>query len=566
MYILGIWDGHDSGAAIVEDGKIRVAINEERLTRKKLFIGFPYKSINACLNYLRLKPSDIEIIATTGTQLTRIIGRQFPQLDKNFYKFRRRLTLKPRFEKLRRFIKYWLAKYNLSSLRKLVGWQIKKKLRGLGFDSQEVYVVDHHVSHAASAIFTSGFKKCLCITLDGVGDGLSGTVNVFEDGEIERISEMGEKDSIGLFFEEVTTIMGFRELEDEGKIMAMADFSFPIPESKNRLLDFFETKGLEIKAKHGTIRRFLELEKIKWCTPNEKYAYMAQKTLEKHVLQLFMNAIERTGLKKVCWAGGVAANIKLNRVLRLYSGLKDWFVFPHMGDGGLAVGAALYVSHMLEGIKPNRIKHVYFGLDYEEDEIKRALKKFSGKIRYEKVDDPVGIGSELISKGNYIFWFQGRMEYGPRALGNRSILAPADSPDVKDILNIMVKRRQWFQPFCPSVIEEDARRLFEDYDGIPDRFMTMGYMLKKKLRKKFSPIVNVDGSVRPQILGGENEKYEKLLKTIKKREGFGIVLNTSFNIHGEPIVCSPEDAVRTMLETKTKYMILEGYLVKLRNF
>jgi len=563
VYILGIWDGHDAGACIVENGEIKVAINEERLSRKKLDIGFPNNSIKACLDYMKIRPRDINVIATCGTQLTRILARQFSFLDQNFYKFRRRLIQKPRFEKFNRFVKYWLARYNITSLKKFTEYQLQKKLKKIGFENPKIYVVDHHLAHAASAIFTSGFEKSLCITLDGVGDGLSGTVNIFENGEIKRISEMKEKDSIGLFYEIVTTILGFRELEDEGKVMAMADYSYPIPDEENMLLNFFEVEGLKIKAKHSTIKRFQELEKIKWRTPSERFAYMAQKTLEKHVLQLFKNAIEQTGIKKVCWAGGVASNIKLNRVIRLESGLEDWFVFPQMGDGGLAVGAALYVSHMLEGIKPKRINDVYFGLDFSDEIIESELKK-EDKIEFRKINNPEIVATDLLNKGNYVFWFQGRMEYGPRALGNRSILAPADSEEVKDFLNLMVKKREWFQPFCPSILEEDSNKIFEDYDGKPDRFMTMGYMLKRDLKKKYAPVSNVDGSVRPQMVGKENEIYRKLLEEIKKVKGIGIVLNTSFNIHGEPIVCSPRDAISTMIRTKTKYMILGNYLVTLR--
>jgi len=563
MLILGIWDGHDSGACIVEDGIIKVAINEERLTRKKLDIEFPQNSIKACLNHLNLKPTDISIVATTGTQLTRIMARQFHFLDDNFYKLRRRLIPKPRFEREKRFLKYWLAKFNASYLKEFTKHQIGKKLKTIGFDNPKIYVVDHHFAHAASAIFTSGFKKNLCITLDGVGDGLSGTVNLFENGEIKRISTMKEKDSIGLFFEEVTTILGFRELEDEGKIMAMADYSYPIPDERNKLLDFFKVDGLKMKAKHSTIRRFIELGKIKWSTPNERFAYMAQKTLENHVLQLFRNAIQKTGMEDVCWSGGVAANIKLNRIIRLKSGLKDWFVFPHMGDGGLAVGAALYVAHMLEGIEPKRIDDVYFGLDFDNENIKKSLQEVSNQVEYEELKNPTETVADLL-KNNYVFWFQNRMEYGPRALGNRSILAPADSEDVKDILNLMVKKREWFQPFCPSLLEEDVNKVFEDYDEKPDRFMTMGYMLKKELKRRYASIANVDSSVRPQMVGNENQQYRELLKNIKKNGGVGIVLNTSFNIHGEPIVCSPKDALETMMKTKTKYMILGNFFVKLK--
>ncbi|MFH8119928.1 MAG: carbamoyltransferase N-terminal domain-containing protein, partial [Candidatus Aenigmatarchaeota archaeon] len=209
MRVLGIWDGHDAGACIVEDGEIKVAINEERLTRKKLDIRFPVNSIYACLKYLGLKPSDISIVASCGSQFSRVLSRALPFLEDEFYKFRRRLVSKPKFEKFKRVIKYEITRIGSNTaLKKITEHQLRKKLKKIGFENPKIYVVDHHLAHAASAIFTSGFEKSLCITLDGVGDGLSGTVNIFENGEIKRISEMKEKDSIGLFYEIVTTILG----------------------------------------------------------------------------------------------------------------------------------------------------------------------------------------------------------------------------------------------------------------------------------------------------------------------------------------------------------------------
>jgi carbamoyltransferase len=563
MYILGIWDGHDAGACIVEDGKIKVAINEERLTRKKLDIKFPDKSIIACLNYLKLKPTDITVIASCGTQLTRILARSFASLDKEFYNFRRRLIPKPRFERTRRFIKYYFARYNTPSLKKFTEFQVKKRLNKMGFKDYKIYIVDHHLAHAASAVFTSGFDKCLCITLDGVGDGLSGSVNVLEDGELKKISSIPEKDSLAIMYEEATTILGFRELEDEGKVMAMADYSYPIPDDKNPLIKFFTVDSLQIKAKHSTIQRFKELEKIKWNTPIERFAYMTQRALEENMLQFFQDAIEETGIKNVCWAGGIASNIKANRIMRLNSGLKKWFVFPQMGDGGLAVGAALHVDYQLNGIKPYKLQNAYLGPEFNEEKIKEELKKWK-QVKWEESSDIAGLTADLINKGNYVFWYQGRMEYGPRALGNRSIVAPADSEDVKELLNLHVKKREWFQPFCPSMLEEEAKRILEDYDSLPDRFMTMGYMSKKELKDRIKSIIHVDGSMRPQMVGKENILYHKLIEEVKRLSGDGIVLNTSFNIHGEPIVCTPKDALETMIKTKTKHMALGNFFIELK--
>jgi len=565
MYILGIWDGHDAGACIVEDGIIKVAINEERLTRRKLEVGFPANSISMCLNYLKLKPSDINIIATTTTDFSKTLTRIFPSLKERYYLFRRRKIERPMFAQFQHFLKYKLTQYgNAYGLYEtLSSHVIKKKLKKSGFRDFKLYFVDHHLAHAASACYTSGMKKALCITLDGVGDKLSGTVNVFEGNKIKRISTISAKDSLGLFFEQVTNLLGFRELEDEGKVMSMADYSYPIEDEKNKFMDFFSVDGINIKAKYSTSKSYRLIDKVIWNHPREQVAYMAQKTLEKYILKLFQNVIEETGIRDVCWSGGIASNIKLNMVIRLNSGLKNWFVFPHMGDGGLAVGSALLINSQLNQPKTYKLNDVYLGLDYSEYEIEQELKNYSD-VKYEKRSDITEFIADLITNGNYAFWFQGGMEYGPRALGNRSILAPVDSEDVKDLLNIQVKKREWFQPFCPSMLEEEAKKLLEDYDGVPDKFMTMGYMARKEMKHKICSVIHVDNSVRPQMVGEENKKYRKLIKYVKKNVDLGIVLNTSFNIHGEPIVCSPKDAINIMIKTKTRYMALGNFLVEMK--
>lgn len=563
MYILGIWDGHDAGACIVEDGVIKVAINEERLTRRKLDVGFPKNSITVCLNFLKLRPSDIKVIATTTTDFSKTLTRVFPSLKERYYLFRRRKIEKPRFARFQHFLKYNLTQYgNVYGLCKIVSsYFIKKELEKNGFNNFKLYFVDHHLAHAASACFTSGMKKNLCITLDGVGDKLSGTVNIFENNEIKRISTISAKDSIGIFFEQVTNLIGFRELEDEGKVMSMADYSYPIEDEKNKFMSFFSVEDMKIKAKYSTSKSYKLIDKVIWNHPREQVAYMAQRVLEKNMVELFRNAIEETGIKNVCWSGGVASNIKANMKVRMLSKLKDWYVFPHMGDGGLAVGAALFISSQFGG-RSYKMNDVYLGPEFSEEYIENEIKKHNN-LRYEYRSDISKYIGDLLAKGNYVFWFQGRMEFGPRALGNRSIIAPAYSEEIKDRLNVNVKQREWYQPFCPSVLKKEARKFFLDLKGF-DKFMTMAYMTKKNMIHRIKGVINVDGSSRPQMLGEENSKYKELIEQVKRRTGDGIILNTSFNIHGEPIVCSPAEAINTMLKTKTRYMVLGDFLVELK--
>ncbi len=563
MIVLGVWDGHDAGAAIVEDGLVKVAVNEERLTRRKLDVGFPANSINACLKHANLKPEDVSIVAMCGSQFSQALVRAFPSIGRNYYNFRRRLTPKPRFEKFKRlFLKYRMSYWGSSALtRKYSKFKIRKLLESMGFKNFKLYLVGHHEAHIASAAFTSGMNHSLCITLDGVGDGVSGTVNVFKDGKFERLSTISGKNSLSTIYEQVTTLLGMRELEDEGKTMCIADYSYPIPEEKNKMIDFYSVNGLNINSKYSNPKRYTVLQNLLWNTTRESFACMVQKTLEKHMVQLFKNAMEQTGLKDVCWTGGIAANIKANRIIKLTTGLNDWYVFPHMGDGGLAVGAALHVNNQLSGIKSAKLPDAYLGLEFSENEIETELKQHP-ELSFELRQDAPQFAGDLL-KDAYVFWYQGRMEFGPRALGNRSILAPAGSLDIKNNLNMNVKKRGWFQPFCPSLLDEDAKTVFEDYDHA-DKFMTMGHMAKPEFRPQLASVTHIDGSARPQMVTDENKRYRELIEQVKKNTGLGVVLNTSFNLHGFPIVCSPKDAIEVMLNTKTRYMFLGNFYVELK--
>ncbi len=563
MLILGIWDGHDAGACVVEDGLVKAAINEERISKRKLDVGFPVLSINACLDYMKLKPTDINIIVATTSDFSKTLIRVFPSLKERYYLFRRRKVEKPRFARFQHFLKYKTTQYGdfYGLCKKVSTRYLKKQLKAIGFEDFKLHFVDHHLAHAASAIFTSGMKKSLCITLDGVGDKLSGSVNVFENNEIKRISSMSAKDSLGIFFEQVTNLIGFRELEDEGKVMCMADYSYPIDDEKNRFMDFFSVNGLNIKARHSASKAYKLIDKVVWNHPREQVAFMAQRVLEKSMARLFQNAMDETGLKDICWSGGVASNVKANMKIRLLPEVRNWFVFPHMGDGGLAAGAALHISNALFGTKPCRMENAYLGPDYREEEIEEELKNHN--LSYEHRDDISGYVGDLVSEENYVLWFQDRMEFGPRALGNRSILAPANSEKIKDVLNIKVKKREWYQPFCPSLLQEEAKKIFSDADS-SDRFMTMAYMTKDRMRERIRSVINIDGSARPQMLGNENRKYRKLIGQVRKNTGRGIILNTSFNMHGFPIACSPRDAIETMLKTKTRYMAVGNFFVEMR--
>lgn len=560
--MLGIWDGHDSGAALVSDKQIIYAANEERFTKRKLEINFPYHSIKAALDYAGIKTHDVEHIAFTTTEFTKTLERIFPSMKENYYQFRRRKMLRPSFENARHNLKYGLTSIGITPLAGTISSSIVSgKLRGMGFDKFKLHVVNHHTAHAATAAFTAQFKRSLVITLDGLGDGLSGSVSTLHNGKLERHMAIGARDSVGIFFEQVTNIIGMRELEDEGKVMAMADYSYPFDFDDNVLKDFFNVSGTQIHAKYGPVKQFNLLQRIAWQMPREQFAYMAQQLVENVVVKFASNVIDRYSIGDVAFAGGTFANIKANMKLRTLENLKHWYVFPHMGDGGMALGAALYTNYLINGTT-NYEFAPYLGNSYTTEETEHILRS-DRSLKYEIEDEHEHAkhAAELISKGNYLMWFQGRMEFGPRALGNRSILAPSDSEAVKERLNIHVKKREWFQPFAPSMLEEEAERML-DYDNKGyDKFMTSAYFVKEDLREREKSVIHIDGSARTHMVGKENGPYMDLLKNMKKNSGYGIVLNTSFNIHGMPIVMTPHDAIHTMKATKTKYMFINNIFI-----
>jgi carbamoyltransferase len=564
MYVLGVWDGHDAGAALIDDDRVVYAANEERFTKRKLEIGFPSNSVMAAVEYAGLKPADIKHVAFSTTELAKTMERVVPSMRERYYLLRRRKVPRPRYED------FWLGmKYTLTGIGILPGcnavsssW-IARNLRHLGFRDFKLHVVEHHLAHAATAAFTGEESQGsrLVITLDGLGDGLSGSVSTLENGRLERRMAIRARDSLGIFFEQVTHIVGMRELEDEGKVMAMADYSYPFDYESNRMKDFFRLEGTILNARYGARKQYSLLRSMAWQMPREQFSYMAQQLVESMLVKLVSNAVDRFGIGDVAFAGGVFANVKANMKVRRLENVKHWYIFPHMGDGGIAMGSALQASHELTGASHFRF-NAYLGNGYTDEEtenIVRADRQFTHE--HEEPSEQAKHAAELLEQGNYIFWSQGRMEYGPRALGNRSIIAPAGSVSVKDKLNMYVKKREWFQPFAPSMLETDAAKVLE-YDGKgADRFMTMAYMVRPEMHGATVSVVNVDHSARPQIVGGENPLYAGLLQEVKRRIGIGVVLNTSFNLHGYPIVMDPADALKVMKSTNTKYMFINGITV-----
>jgi carbamoyltransferase len=553
MYVLGFWDGHDAGAALLAGGEILVAVNEERLTRRKLEVGFPYRSIRACLEHAGLRPEEVGRVAVSTWDPAKTLTRLVPGLKEEYYLLRRRKKGPGLFYEAKKSFKYRFTEQPPGLLSRALSLRyLRGRLRELGFQGVPLDLVDHHAGHARAAAWCSGFEACAVLTLDGVGDGLSGSVWRFRQGDLALVRRIPARVSLGIFFEHVTHLLNMRELEDEGKVMALADFARPVEDRDNPMFGLIRTRGLEVVSEFSASGMVRELRKILWRYPSEQFAFMAQRVLESCVTELAVEVCRATGQGKIALAGGVFSNIKVNSKIAEQEPVEDAYVFPHMGDGGLALGAAVEATARAGGGSHGcRSADLYLGPEYSREEIRACLERRPG-LAASLPDNLAERAAERILAGEIVFWFQGRMEYGPRALGNRSILARPDDPDIRDRLNRVLKMRVWYQPFCPSLLMEDAVCML-DHGGRGDletnRFMTTGYRVMPEYRGLMQGVTSRDGTCRPHLVKGENPRFRALLEEVRKGLGRGVVLNTSFNTHGEPMVCSPDEAL-DMFETR----------------
>jgi carbamoyltransferase len=560
--ILGLWDGHDSGAAVFVDGRLAAAVNEERLTRRKLEIAFPRRSMAMCLALAGLSAADIGIVATCTSDPAKMIGRMLPATKERYYQVRRRKAVPGLLSRATRFAKYRITEWRPNPVsRALNRVALARELEAVGLGGKELRLFDHHLCHAHTAAHGSGFERCAVLTIDGVGDGLSAAILRFDRGRLEPVRATPSTHSLGVFFEHVTRLMNMRELEDEGKVMALADFAAPIADEANPMLSWVRVIDGRLHCTPPSRRLARPLARVQWAHPNEQFAYLAQRCVEKCVVALVDDAVKLTGLPRVAIAGGVASNVKATRLARLLPAVEDLYVFPHMGDGGLAVGAALAAGG--SNARALDLSSLALGPSYGDDDIEAAVR--AAGVQARRAPDIAACAAALVLDGRIVLWFQGRMVFGPRALGHRSVLARADRPDLKDRLNLALKRRVWYQPFCPSMLESEADRVLADREagGRGNRHMTMAYMVRPEHRASLAGVINVDGSCRPQIVPDDADgPFAALLRRVREQSGVGVVLNTSFNIHGEPLVCSPAEALDVFRRSGADALAIGSFLVE----
>jgi carbamoyltransferase len=560
--ILGVWDGHDAGAALLVDGRLIFAINEERLTRRKLEIQFPARSIAAALTHAGLPPAAIDVVAISTSDPAKTITRWFPASKERYYAVRRRKAMPSVWSSLTRGAKYRITEWSPGTVsRWLSAWALKGELAHLGLSGAALELTDHHEAHAATAAWGSRFDSCAVLTIDGLGDGLSATISIFRDGRLQRCRVSPAHASLGVFFEHVTNLLNMRELEDEGKVMALADYAAPVADVDNPLLACVSVQDGVIRTSRPSRALRRTLAPVHWRVPNEQFAFLGQRVIERTCVSLARDAARLTGQSRIAIAGGVASNVKATRQVRLLPEVTDLYVFPHMGDGGLALGAALVAASARGEPLALDFDHLDFGPGYDTAGIRAALAH--AQLNAAPVEDIAIRVGELLAEGRVVMWFQGRMEYGPRALGHRSVLARPDRPDLRDRLNLVLKRRVWYQPFCPSMLESEGARLLSDFTNARNRCMTMAFAVASEHRAALAGVTSVDGTCRPQLVADDEASlFADLLRDARRRWGAGVVLNTSFNIHGEPLVCTPAEAVDVFIRSGADHLAIGPFLVE----
>ncbi len=553
MYILGIsCYYHDSAACLLKDGKIIAAAAEERFTRKKHDNSFPINAINFCLNFAKIKPNDVDYIAF---------------YEKPFQKFDRIITTAVKTYPYG-FINFYKALPEWITTKLRLPKTIRKKLRY----NNELFFINHHLSHASSAFFLSPFEEAAIVTVDGIGEWNSVGIFYGNKNKIKLLKSIKFPHSLGLFYSTITAFLGFKVNNDEYKVMGLSAYGKPAYYNKLRkLIDIKKDGSFKLNMKFFDfdkrprmfsgrfIREFGKPRKqgARITKRDKDLAASAQKITEELMYLISKHAVEVTKSKNICYAGGVILNSKANGML--IKKFENVFFMPAAGDDGGSIGAAKYVWHSILGNnKREQLRHLLYGPEYSDDEIKDFLER--NKIKYREADEKElpKITARYIADNKIVGWFQGRMEFGPRALGSRSILANATNPEMKDIVNKRVKHREEFRPFAPALLKENAKKYLDLKGEAP--FMIFTTDVKTK---DIPAVTHVDGTARPQTVDKAiTPRYYNVIKEFGRITGTPVIMNTSFNVRGMPIVCSPKDAYDCFKGTGIDVLVMGNCIIK----
>lgn len=567
MTILGISPSHDGTLTIVRDGKHVFSIAEERLNRIKAYIGFPFRSLRYVIEENIIDPTEVEMVAVSMGMFKKEWARTFAFLfteDKQYYDLQNEKP-GPSFYL---HDESWKAVASDEECRLYVEKKIHALLDASGIKAPIVFF-DHHTCHAASAYYASGQDDVLAVTLDGEGDLCSGSIRLCNKGSIQTLHTVSSTQSLGWLYSEMTKYCGFKASRHEGKITGLAALGKPEQGWEILKKQIVVRRGTIVYPRSTPLHRFvnrvrMKLKRIPYA-PNpwriiinsishlsrEDMAAAVQYALEQRACEFISYWVKKTGKRNIVLAGGVFANVKLNQRIAELSGVESLFVFPDMGDGGNAYGAAMLAYHKNNTYVPTEsyMKDAYLGPSFTNETIERVLAA-EPTITFKKSHNIEEEVAGLISESKIVGWFQGAMEYGPRALGNRSILAHPTDATMNKWLNDRMKRTE-FMPFAPSCLYEVADELFKiDKASMkrPAEFMTITFDMKKEWAHKAPAVAHVDGTARPQLVRSDtNPRFHKLLSLYKEKTGLPLVINTSFNVHEEPIVCKPEEALKSLV-------------------
>lgn len=571
MIVLGLSGAvnHDASAALYINGKLVAAAEEERFLRDKHAKGkMPYEATKFCLEQAGIRPDQIDIVAFPYAEIGLKSPARWHYAKRHWYAPDRALTAL--FSGNRR---YWRNHRN-----------VMKLLDDLGIGAKRVKFVpvEHHLAHASSAYHLSGFKeKTAIIGIDGKGEYATTFFGYGENGKIHKIKEFYDPDSLGGVYGALTEYLGFEMLDGEFKVMGMAPYGDPKRFDFSRLIEYKDgefkvnTKLVNVvgtrRFKKNGKGYFFSPELIEWLGPmregDEKdepyidYAASIQDLLEKTTLKLIDfylgDIIKETG--KIAYAGGVALNVKLNQRIIAMPGVKELFVQPAASDAGTAIGAASYASQ-LAGVPVEKMEHVYLGPAYTTEECIEACEQYEQPVKWQRMTNVTAETAKILADGNPVSWFQGHMEFGPRALGNRSILGSPSHPGVADRINAQIKYRERWRPFCPSMLDTIAPEILQT--DHPSPYMTFTFDVAESWKSRIPEVVHEDGTARAQIVTkATNPRYYSLLQEMEKLTGNGVVLNTSLNRRGEPMVCSPTDALNMFFGSDLEYLVMEDILI-----
>ncbi len=564
-----ISQGHDSAAALVVDGEVVAAVAEERLARRKHTGKFPRLAIESCLEQAGLEPSELDAVVHSF----------------DYAPYRALYALDPISAELYREVlsREAFARHVQNALPQLAPARIEH--------------LDHHLAHAASAYFTSGWDECVVAVIDGMGEAHGATIYRASGGQLKPVHRIGAADSIGIFYSVVTLHLGFDFNSDEYKIMGLAPYGDP-----ERHGEFFaeamrlrEDGGWDIgplkrrgtreeRERHAQTRRLLAERLIAPREPESEItdehrdvAAGLQACLDRAIVHTCGHFAKQLGMRRLALAGGVALNTTANARLMASGAVDEIYVQPAAADDGSALGAALHRAAKAGEVKNRRSPTPFYGPEHSPRSIERALRGWEGEegvgaadpgievTRLPDLSQACAAAAELIAAGEVIAWYRGRMEFGPRALGHRSILADPSRPEMRDRVNALVKLREAFRPFAPAVSLEQVDRWFEATHGTELPYMTVNLDVRPEHRAALPAITHVDGSARVQTVSArENPEFHELLRAVGQRTGREMVLNTSFNIKGQAIVNTPEEAIETFLATGIEALFLHNTMVRKR--